>query len=713
MRSIGGSRVQGGFIQRLLVGGLLALALEASAPAPARAQVGELIVRELKFSGNRAIEATTLAAAIATTNSSALARWVPFKWFGLGELRYFNRQDFLRDILRIQLIYRRSGYLDVKVDTLVRRSPTGIYLTFKITEGPPLRVDRLEVVGLDSLQEDDRKRMTIDLPLAVGDVFSRYVLEASRDTLLTRLRNSGYPNAMVTGRFGVNDTLRIARVTLDAHTGPEAVFGERTVTGQQQIDSGFIASLLTAHTGRPYRQEELYRSQRALYGSELFRFATVAIDSARFSDTTTAVPLITTVQEGKMHRALASVGYATTDCFRAGAGWTARNFLGGGKIIDLSGHVSKIGVGSPLGFGAERNLCRTLREDSVGSRLANYGLTLSLRRNAFLSPDNALLLSAFSERRSEYKVYLREEVGVSAALTRETSRRIPVTLGYRVAYGSTSANAVSFCAFFNACVAQDIAQLRERRVLATVAVGAVRQRVNNLLDPTRGSVLSAVATISSRFIGSSSQQQFARIVADWAFYTPLTRNIVLATHLHGGAIFAPSINLASGTAANFVPPDQRFYAGGPNDVRGYDRNELGPVVYVARDSAFDAAGVPDPNAVRVAATGGDRVAVGSVELRLPSPVFSSRLRFAAFLDTGVLWEGGGQAVFRATPGVGFRFSSPLGPIRFDVGFNPYRLQSGTLYSANSVTGELTQVQSDYVKERARRYTIHFSVGQAF
>ena len=35
----------------------------------------------------------------------------------------------------------------------------------------------------------------------------------------------------------------------------------------------------------------------------------------------------------------------------------------------------------------------------------------------------------------------------------------------------------------------------------------------------------------------------------------------------------------------FIPPEQRFYAGGPNDVRGFERNELGPVVYVIPQSA--------------------------------------------------------------------------------------------------------------------------------
>ena len=72
----------------------------------------------------------------------------------------------------------------------------------------------------------------------------------------------------------------------------------------------------------------------------------------------------------------------------------------------------------------------------------------------------------------------------------------------------------------------------------------------------------------------------------------------------------------------FIPPDQRFYAGGPNDVRGFERNELGPVVYVVPEGGVG----PDsvfPDSVRVAATGGNTLALANVELRVPSPVFSS------------------------------------------------------------------------------------------
>ena len=176
----------------------------------------------------------------------------------------------------------------------------------------------------------------------------------------------------------------MAQAALEFHTGPPAVCGPVTVTGQTRVDSGFIAALVSARPGARYRYNDLFRSQRALYASELFRVADVVIDTAQFSIGDTIVPLLVTVAEGRAHRARAAVGFATNDCFRVGLGWTARNFLGGGKLLDISTRLSKIGVGDPLDFGARNSICSPLRDDSVGSRLANYGLDVSLRRNGSL-----------------------------------------------------------------------------------------------------------------------------------------------------------------------------------------------------------------------------------------------------------------------------------------------------------------------------------------
>ncbi len=692
----------------------MAFALLVAWGGQAAGQDAPLIVRNLSFDGNTGLDDVTLAAAISTTNSSALARWKFIRGLGLGEKRTFNELEFRRDVERLQALYRRAGYREIAVDTVVRRTLKDVDITIQITEGEPLRLTELTLLGLDSLE--DRERLLRDLPIAVGDVFSRFTISETRDTILSRLWDLGYPSASAPAPRHIEDVgQHVGQAILEFRPGPPAIFGEVRVfrvSGGAEVDSGYIASLVSARPGRRYRYQELYRSQRSLYGSELFRFVSVGIDTARFMPGDTVVPLAVGVIEGRAHRARASTGFATNDCFRFGAGWTARNFLHSGRLLDITGRLSKIGVGDPLDFGAAKSICSPLRDDSVGSRLANYALNASLRRTGFLSPDNTLTLSLFGERRSEYKVFLREEIGTALTLTRETAVRIPVTLSYRLAYGQTEANAASFCAFFNACVASDIAQLQERRVLATLGLSAERVRVNNYLDPTRGSILSIEGLVSSRYIGSSPLQQFTRIVGDAAGFVPLTRAITLAGHLRLGAVFSPQVDLRSGRQS-FVPPEQRFYAGGPNDVRGYDRNELGPVVYVVpADSVTDDGDFPQ-SAARISATGGNRLAIANLELRLPSPVFRQRLRFAAFADVGALWDGAGTARLRMTPGAGVRIASPLGPIRFDVGYNRYQLESGAVYTTNAA-GDLVLVRENFVQERTRpRYTFHFSVGQAF
>ena len=687
----------------------LALALLPVAGGLA-AQEEALVVRQLDFSGNKALDDVTLAAAISTTNSSFFATNWSARWTGLGTKRTFNEQEFRRDVERLQALYRRAGYREVAVDTVVRRTAVDVYISITIKEGEPLRLTSLALLGLDSVPE--REQLVRDLPIAVGDVFSRFTLAAARDTILARLQDLGYPSSSaLPGRFGEDVDGHVAQATLEFHTGPPAVFGPVTVTGQTRVDSGFIASLVSARPGARYRYNDLFRSQRALYASELFRVADVVIDTAQFSIGDTIVPLLVTVAEGRAHRARAAVGFATNDCFRVGLGWTARNFLGGGKLLDISTRLSKIGVGDPLDFGARNSICSPLRDDSVGSRLANYGLDVSLRRNGFLSPDNTLTTSLFAERRSEYKVFLREEVGAGVSMTRETAARIPITLSYRLSYGFTNANPASFCAFFNACAAADIAQLQQRRVLATVGLSAERVRVNNLLDPTRGSILTAEATVSSKLLGSSAQQQFTRVVGDASGFVPLTRSVTLAGHLRVGAVFSPKSDFSTGSG-NFVPPEQRFYAGGPNDVRGYDRNELGPVVYVVPADSVRADDTFPASEARISATGGSRVVVANLELRLPSPIFSPRMRFAVFTDVGALWDQDGTARWRMTPGVGLRFASPLGPIRLDMGFNRYELESGTVYTTTAA-GDLRVIDTGFVRKRTRDYTIHFSVGQAF
>ena len=124
------------------------------------------MVRGLSFEGNHAIDRYTLSAAIATTNSSAFATSPWLRWLGLGEKRPFNELEFRRDVVRLLLLYRQSGYMNAVVDTVARREARDVYVTFRIYEGDPVRVTTLDVLGVDSIL--DVPALKRALPLQVG-----------------------------------------------------------------------------------------------------------------------------------------------------------------------------------------------------------------------------------------------------------------------------------------------------------------------------------------------------------------------------------------------------------------------------------------------------------------------------------------------------------------------------------------------------------------
>ena len=134
------------------------------------------------------------------------------------------------------------------------------------------------------------------------------------------------------------------------------MIGRIRVVGAQRIDTALVRKLLVSRPGRRYSQEELFQSQRNLYESDLFRFATVNIDSAAYHPGDDSVPLLVQVNEGKRRRIRGGLGYATNDCFRGSLGWTSRDFLGGaegsaGGAAPMAPGIASGGGGGAVGGG--------------------------------------------------------------------------------------------------------------------------------------------------------------------------------------------------------------------------------------------------------------------------------------------------------------------------------------------------------------------------
>jgi len=510
----------------------LLAAVFAAAPLAAQ-QEQQRVVRGLSFEGNHAIDDYTLSTAIGTSNSSWFARAFPIRLLGLGEKRVFNELEFRRDVVRLLLLYRQSGYMNAVVDTLVRREGRDVYLKFRIYEGDPVRLAALEVRGLDSIL--DVRRWKRDLPLQVGDPFNRALFQASADTIVSRLKNLGYPYADILRSYDVDAAALRAVATLEALPGPRMRVGQVLITGADQVDTGTVRRMLSVRPGDWFRQDQLYVTQRDLYGLGMFRSVNVMLADTTPPPGDSTVRVLVRVSEAPRHRIRLGAGFASLDCFRTQAGWTAYDFLGGARSLDITGQLSKIGVGFPTDANLKQNVCRFLRNDET-SDTANYNATVTLRQPAFLSPRHAASFAVFAERRSEFRTYTRQAVGANVAVTLNARRDVPVSVGYSYSVGRTTADPVVFCQRYLLCNESDQAFLANRRPFGAITISGVRARVNSVLDPTAGSAVQVTLVHASRYVLSDTLYEFNRGGVEVPKYYPLARRSAFAWRIRGGTI---------------------------------------------------------------------------------------------------------------------------------------------------------------------------------
>jgi len=650
---------------------------------------GDREVRKLSFTGNTAFTDTELSKIIVTT-ASPFARTVLH--LPLTVRRCLDRNELPKDRARLVIFYRRRGYSDATVDTVVRASGSGVEVNFVVHEGLPTKLASLVIEGLDSVR--NRSSIISRLPIHAGQRFDRVNLDAARDSIARRLRNSGYPRAEVNNTFDVDDSLRLAYDTISVEPGPFTRIGAVQVevvpfSGKsQQVPDRVVRKIIGLDSGRVYREDELLEAQRTLYRTEAYQHVSIIPDTAT-SPTDSVVDIRALLAENTTRSARLGAGYGTLDCFRVTGELSNYNFLHAARRIDLTTRLSKIGRGDPLsGLDA---LCPQARRDPFSANL-NYYLGATLRQPLYSRLRFLPTITVFSERVSEYNAYLRTTtIGGIASIDWRKWRTVPVTFAYSLDLGRTQAQPALFCAVFNVCDRGDRARLQENQRLAVISGVVSRDRSNNFLSPTRGYQWRVEARHASPYIGSDTALQFNKLVAERSHYWGIPGGTVIAFRVRGGAVFGRSF----GTTTGFIPPQERLYAGGPTSVRGFPQNELGSAIYIADNyslvtrpgqAGLDSVFWADSGSTfrRAVPVGGNSMIVTNLELRMPSPFLPEFLQWTLFTDAGDVWNRGRAGSFqnfsiKVTPGVQLTAFSPVGPVRLVVGYNPYSRPSGPLY----------------------------------
>ena len=721
---------------------------------------GSVEVGRLEFEGNHSFPTATLAAGIVTAPST----WARRALKVVGTRRCLDRQAFPLDVARVLKWYRVHGYREATVDTVVTAMGAGrVAVRFLVREGEPMRVRDFFVDGLESVP--DHQELLRRLPLSRGEPFDTITMYASRDTIVRRLRDTGYPDAEAFVGYDTHSLDRRADLSFKVSVGPRARIGAVDVRvtprpgAPRGITDDAIRKVARVSPGELYVEANLEAVKRALYRTEAFNFVRVTPDSTvNPRDSTIGVRLELT--EGQMHAVRTGLGWGTLDCFRASADLTKFNLLNGATRLDFRTRVSKLGVGQPV-TGLE-NLCPQAKSDAYSGDL-NYTVNATVTALAGWR-DFLPSVSLFSERRSEYNAYLRTTpVGGTVNFTRALGR-LSQSLSYTVEYGRTQAQPALLCAVFNACTQADQASFNNFRRLGVASASLSRETGDNPENPTRGNAVRLELRTAGRVTGAEDSLRFNKFLADGAIYYPLTPDIILAARLRFGAVVGPSLSFSDATVS--VPPQERLFGGGPTTVRGFRQNELGPAVYIP--SAYDTVRAngtrggnpanaadtvyfrarPDSVSIRTVPTGGNALVVANLEARIRSPIYPELIQWTAFADLGQVWNRGtpGSTLafksFVLTPGVGVRVSTLIGFIRMDVAHNPYQRPSGAAYfdaplsqggalfcvspgntlrvTANG-NGQLSQAagscpaafQPSRESSFFRQLTLNFSIGQAF
>jgi outer membrane protein insertion porin family/translocation and assembly module TamA len=657
----------------------LVLPILLVAQAPLFGQVPSVEVLSIEFQGNEAFPDDSLSRTIVNRETRCRS-------FGLGGLcplgvlhEDLNDRELSRDVIRLTNFYNVRGYRDARVDTVITR-PSGdaVELSFRIEEGSPVRVASLAVEGADVFEGFDP---AADLPIQVGGLLNGIDLAATRDTLIQRFRNRGYPRADVSRSWRLPTASPYqAEVTFEVERGPHAVFGPITLVGNEELDDGVIRRLLRFEEGEEYSEARTVEAQRNLFSVEIIQRASIveAVDPAGLVPDS-VVALQVRITESDVHRMRLGGGWSTSDCANAETRWTSRNFYGGARRLHLRARGSNW-FAQQLRDG----VCGQAAVDEFGGTnwLFSAEFTQPLFRQSLTFGSNV-----FFERQSLQDVFVRKSVGVDLSLSQTLGAYTSFTFAYRPELTELAAAEVFFCTSFLVCTPEDVSALQERNWLAPISVSMVRAVTNNVLNPTSG--YQIVLNLEHASAVTGSEFQYDRALSEATAYVETAPGQVLAARVQWGWVGAGSFALFS-VGTDIIHPQKRFFSGGANSVRGFAQNQLGPRVLTVDPSSLliparstqmapctpaeimnltcNANGLRSREFGTPRPTGGSMVLEGGIEYRM---MMGRRVEAALFADFGRIWtERASSAVGRLeiSPGVGIRYLSPVGPIRLDVGY---------------------------------------------
>jgi outer membrane protein assembly complex protein YaeT len=574
-------------------------------------------VRQILFTGNHTFGARALHSAMASKQRPFFPPWKR------GEA--FNRPTLDADLLRLKKYYFDRGFLQAEAEALedqierdVERHQVRITITIK--EGKPTIVQSIQLAGIPDELPSEAKILS-KLPLRTGKRITKADFDSSKSQLLQLMQNQGYARARVIPRTAVDTTAHEAEVSFTLEPGEKTPLGQIAISGHKLVHEKAIRRQLEIQTGDLYNPEKIENSTNNVYGMGMFRAVTPRLANLD-AEGDPPLDLRLEIRERKPRTFLFGPGASSIQRFRLLISWTHRNIFDNAESLRLTGTFGSF----------EQEAEAELHFPFFLIRRTSFTQTLFVRNEAEINTDPLGLLDGLFNIEDPQPDFDLLTIGGVSRITHRFTNTLSLAFGVDLSYND----------FRNVSDDSDDSEVDTEDNLLFLQFAVLRfDTSNSPLNPTQGLILQGRFDHSTTAL--LSDDNFVKLEFEGRHYLPIWWRMIFATRLVLGSLQPYS-------DTDEVPKNVRFFAGGPGSVRGFVINRLGPL---------DDDGDP---------RGGNSLIEGSFELRFP---IAGSLWGAVFLDYGNVFRDSFTyrlADLRYAAGPGIRYLTPIGPIRFDIGF---------------------------------------------
>ncbi len=588
-----------------------------------------------------------------------------FNW--VNDTGMYHEERINHDLRIISAEYIKRGYIRLFIEKPAVRFIRGrafskVLVDLHFVEGAQYFVRKIEVVGE---VEGDSRALTDFLGLKSGDIYNP--LQQNRDIAALRafFQDRGYAFAQVLPQVNIDDKTKQVDVVLNVKRGEKTYIGRILFHGNTSTRDYVLRREMLISEDGLYHGTKLRQSQNNLLRLGYFK-PSLSVDNTP-AWPSNVLDINVRMEESQTGTAQAQIGYNKSSGTILSFSVSKGNFLGRGQTIRTSVEW------------AQRDVRQRVSFDFIEPRL--YGSKFSSNSSISFSQseDNIEL-----ERGDIEEVFLSEGIGV------------PI-------FGPLRAN--FSLSWLQRTYANDD---DESIILPTASSSLAYNTVNHPVFPSSGISISFVgAQTGGKILGGSTE--YRRYTFRARKFISLNKAGTVVTMLRARLGWLDSVG------NHLIPPEERYRIGGSSSLRGFDRFEVGGAFGLRQFKlnsidtvAVDALGRPifagntsiDRRTLGLPQTSIDQLRSGGIARRIFNaellfPLTGSTLRGVLFYDSGqVVSESEQYTILKQekpgpfdllhAAGLGIRFITPLGVLRFEYGvkLNPEKEEDKSSFDFN-------------------------------